>query len=62
MSSNTWTICVAAEAEEKVVRWIADEDISIYRVHQEDNTVQVGFDSIDDAFRFRMQFDEDLVS
>lgn len=61
MFPSSWTLQVSPEAKDKVVEWLANEGLEGVVVAPKSETVQVDFDNIDSAFRFRMQFDEELV-
>ena len=62
MFPSSWILQLSPESREKVVKWLQDEGLNGYSVIPTEEAVQVGFTNIDDAFRFRMQFDEDLLA
>lgn len=61
MVATSRILRVMPASKEKIVRWLKIEAVGTYDMVSTDNEIQVGFNSIDDAFRFRMQFDEELV-
>lgn len=61
MIASSWTVHVAPEAKELIVEWLEDEGLEHVEVQSGFEAVSVDFDDIDAAFRFRMQFDEELV-
>lgn len=61
MVANTWTLEAAPEAHEAVEKWLDEEAATGYVLEATEEVVRVDFYNIDDAFRFRLQFDEELV-
>lgn len=61
MVASSWVLRVDAASKEKVEQWLGLEAKKDYVLLNEQDTVGVDFASIDDAFRFRMHFDEELV-
>lgn len=62
MFPSNWMLHVNPEAKDKVTEWLADEEVQGYSMVPTTDAVHVGFNNIDDAFRFRLQFDEELLS
>lgn len=58
----SWILRAAPASKDKVENWLKDESIKGYVLITSADAVQVDFLNIDDAFRFRMQFDEELVA
>lgn len=61
MVANSWVMRASPESKAKVEKWLQDEQIQGYMLIPTAEAVEIDFVSIDDAFRFRLQFDEDLV-
>jgi hypothetical protein len=62
MVASTWTLWVDAASKDKVVKWLADEHVDQSAiVNADDDSLELSFSGIDEAFRFRLQFDEDLL-
>ena len=61
MVASSWILRVDAASKDKVEEWLGQEAKNGYVLVDASDTVQVDFLSIDDAFRFRMQFDDELV-
>lgn len=61
MVASPWILRVAPASRDQVENWLKAEATSQYILVCDQDSVEVDFDSIDDAFRFRMQFDEELV-
>ena len=62
MVASSWILRVAPESKEKVEAWLNTEATKGYVLIPTNEAVQVDFLGIDDAFRFRLQFDEELVA
>ena len=61
MVADSWTLVVEATSKNEVEEWLTVEPECCYRILEQQDTLKVGFESIDDAFRFRMHFDEVLL-
>lgn len=61
MSASSWILRTNPTSKVKVEKWLAVEATNEYDIVANSNEVQVDFKGIDDAFRFRLQFDEELV-
>jgi hypothetical protein len=61
MVSNTWCITTKPSAKGKVIDWLSDEKIKPEVLKVTSEQVMVAFTSIEDAFRFRIRFDEELI-
>ena len=61
MFPTSWTLHVAPEVKPEVEAWLEDEGLIDVLVQADAEAVSVDFDNIDAAFRFRMQFDEELI-
>lgn len=57
----SWILRAAPASKDKVENWLKVEATAGYVLLSDTDSVQVDFLSIDDAFRFRLQFDEELV-
>lgn len=61
MVANSWVMRVDPASKAKVEKWLDVEATNGYVLVSDTDAVQVDFLTIDDAFRFRLQFDEELV-
>lgn len=61
MVASSWVMRANPASKSKVEKWLADEQVVAYVLNPTPEAVQVNFFNIDDAFRFRLQFDEELV-
>lgn len=61
MITNVWVMRASSEAKAKVEKWIQEESVRNYTLTANPNVVEIGFTSIEDAFRFRLHFDEELI-
>lgn len=57
----SWIVRADSASEDQVEAWLACETKGDFQVSRSVDAVAVDFSSIDDAFRFRLQFDEQLV-
>lgn len=62
MVASSWKLRATPASKDKVENWLAQEAKQGYVLVQTNDAVLVDFLGIDDAFRFRLQFDEDLLS
>lgn len=62
MVSGSWVLRVDVAVKEKVENWLKVEAKSQYIIMTDTDDVEIDFDNIDDAFRFRMQFDDELIN
>ena len=60
--TNSWILELVPESKDRGLEWLKDEGVSGYCLIPTQEAVQVGFNHIDDAFRFRLQFDEELLA
>lgn len=58
----SWILRAAPVSKEKVENWLKTETTGGYVLITQEDEVRIDFLTIDDAFRFRLQFDEELVS
>ena len=58
MVASSWTLRVEPASEEEIAAWLASETTSKFSMILEQDEILVELGSIDDAFRFRMRFDE----
>lgn len=58
---NNWVLRVNPEVKAKVEKWLAREASTQGTLVDTSDVILVSLTSIDDAFRFRLQFDESLV-
>jgi hypothetical protein len=49
------------DSKTKVEKWLEDEKVEGYVLNPANDGLEVAFSNIDDAFRFRLQFDNELV-
>lgn len=61
MVAHSWVMRACPEAKAKVEKWLKDEQVQGYVLVPTTEAVEVDFVNINDAFRFRLQFDEELV-
>lgn len=61
MVARSWILRAMPTSKSKVEKWLKDEATNSYVLADETDKIKVSFVSIDDAFRFRMQFDEELL-
>lgn len=62
MVAGSWVLRVDVAVKEKVENWLKVEAKSQYIIMSDADDVEIDFDNIDDAFRFRMQFDDELIN
>ena len=58
---SVWNLRADPQSTEIIETWLKEEAIEGYVINVKPEVVQIDFSSIDDAFRFRLQFDEVLV-
>jgi hypothetical protein len=62
MVASTWTLRVDAASKNEVEEWLVEEQGDLEAiVDVDDESVELIFSEISDAFRFRLQFDEALI-
>ena len=61
MTTNSWQIKVDASSAQEVNKWLAEETSKSFEIVSQNSEIVLDFHGIDDAFRFRMRFDEILV-
>lgn len=61
MVASPWILRVEPASMEQVENWLKVEATGQYVLSSDRDSVEVDFSTIDDAFRFRMQFDEELI-
>lgn len=58
---NNWVLRVNPEVKAKVEKWLVREATTEGTIMDTKDVMLVSLTSIDDAFRFRIQFDESIV-
>lgn len=62
MVASTWTLRVDAASKDKVEKWLVEEHGDLGPIiSSDDEVLELAFSKIDEAFRFRLQFDEELL-
>ena len=61
MVANSWVMRARPDSKTKVEKWLEDEKVEGYVLNPANDGLEVAFSNIDDAFRFRLQFDNELV-
>jgi hypothetical protein len=61
MVASPWILRLEPASKNDVMAWLSVEATGLYVVASDDESVEVDFDSIDDAFRCRMHFDADIL-
>lgn len=62
MSISSWKLRLDPTSKTDVEAWLDDEGPSGYELRSNHDAVTVELYDIDTAFRFRLQFDEDLLA
>lgn len=62
MVASSWTVRVDPASKVEVDEWLDDEKVVGYVIISDDKAVEIDFLNINDAFRFRLQFDQDLLA
>jgi hypothetical protein len=62
MILTNWKLRVDAAVETEVKIWLNNEAEDRFDVQTGEFEVEVGFKNINDAFRFRLQFDDELLA
>ena len=60
MVASSWTLQVEPDSKEEIAIWLGAETTAHFNMVLDNDTMLVQLNSIDDAFRFRMQFDEQI--
>lgn len=58
---SVWNLRADPVSKEIVEAWLKEEALEGYVISVKPEAMQIGFSNIDDAFRFRLQFDEVLI-
>jgi hypothetical protein len=61
MAANSWILKASPDIGAKVQRWLDVEATQSYTMDAREDAVLIDFHGIQDAFKFRLQFDEQLV-
>jgi len=61
MITSAWVMRASSEAKARVEKWLQEESVRNYVLTSNPDVVEIGFSNIEDAFRFRLHFDEELV-
>ena len=61
MITSAWVMRASSEAKTRVEKWLQEESVRNYVLTSNPDVVEIGFSNIEDAFRFRLHFDEELV-
>lgn len=61
MVASPWCLRVEPVMKGVVEDWLRAEATSEYVLVWDDSSLEVDFSCVDDAFRFRLQFDEELI-
>lgn len=62
MVASSWKLRLDPTAESLVDDWLRDEKVAAYDISCDRDLLEVELHDIDDAFRFRLQFDEDILA